>query len=150
MTRFINRLIRFFKKPACFFVAASLAIALAQTMAQYSVVVTSRILTETAHTAAPVGGVDLFNYTFANGLMQAFVTASILMVWPFYKWLVKIVDWSVLLVKHYYERKAHKAEETPVGESPVEESPAEEESTEEKPTAKKTTARKSTRKKRRK
>ena len=52
MTRFINRLIRFFKKPACFFVAASLAIALAQTMAQYSVVVTSRILTETAHTAA--------------------------------------------------------------------------------------------------
>ncbi len=146
MTHFINRLIRFFKKPACFFVAASLAIALAQTMAQYSVVVTSRILTETAHTAAPVGGVDLFNYTFANGLMQAFVTASILMVWPFYKWLVKIVDWSVLLVKHYYERKARKVEETP-----VEESPAEEESTEEeKPTAKKTTARKSTRKKRRK
>lgn len=145
MTHFINRLIRFFKKPACFFVAASLAIALAQTMAQYSVVVTSRILTETAHTAAPVGGVDLFNYTFANGLMQAFVTASILMVWPFYKWLVKIVDWSVLLVKHYYERKAHKVEETPVEESPVEE-----ESTEEKPTAKKTTARKSTRKKRRK
>lgn len=145
MTRFINRLIRFFKKPACFFVAASLAIALAQTMAQYSVVVTSRILTETAHTAAPVGGVDLFNYTFANGLMQAFVTASILMVWPFYRWLVKIVDWSVLLVKHYYERKARKVEETPVEESPVEE-----ESTEEKPTAKKTTARKSTRKKRRK
>lgn len=145
MTRFINRLIRFFKKPACFFVAASLAIALAQTMAQYSVVVTSRILTETAHTAAPVGGVDLFNYTFANGLMQAFVTASILMVWPFYKWLVKIVDWSILLVKHYYERKARKVEETPVEESPVEE-----ESTEEKPTAKKTTARKSTRKKRRK
>ena len=140
MTRFINRLIRFFKKPACFFVAASLAIALAQTMAQYSVVVTSRILTETAHTAAPVGGVDLFNYTFANGLMQAFVTASILMVWPFYKWLVKIVDWSIVLVKHYYERKAHKVEETSV----------EEESTEEKPTAKKTTARKSTRKKRRK
>lgn len=145
MTRFINRLIRFFKKPACFFVAASLAIALAQTMAQYSVVVTSRILTETAHTAAPVGGVDLFNYTFANGLMQAFVTASILMVWPFYKWLVKIVDWSIVLVKHYYERKAHKVEETPVEETPVEE-----ESTEEKPTAKKTTARKSTRKKRRK
>lgn len=145
MTRFINRLIRFFKKPACFFVAASLAIALAQTMAQYSVVVTSRILTETAHTAAPVGGVDLFNYTFANGLMQAFVTASILMVWPFYKWLVKIVDWSVLLVKHYYERKARKVEETPVEETSVEE-----ESTEEKPTAKKTTARKSTRKKRRK
>jgi hypothetical protein len=146
MTRFINRLIRFFKKPACFFVAASLAIALAQTMAQYSVVVTSRILTETAHTAAPVGGVDLFNYTFANGLMQAFVTASILMVWPFYKWLVKIVDWSVLLVKHYYERKARKVEETPVEESPVEEESTEEE----KPTAKKTTARKSTRKKRRK
>ena len=145
MTHFINRLIRFFKKPACFFVAASLAIALAQTMAQYSVVVTSRILTETAHTAAPVGGVDLFNYTFANGLMQAFVTASILMVWPFYKWLVKIVDWSVLLVKHYYERKARKVEETPVEESPVEES-----TEEEKPTAKKTTARKSTRKKRRK
>lgn len=145
MTHFINRLILFFKKPACFFVAASLAIALAQTMAQYSVVVTSRILTETAHTAAPVGGVDLFNYTFANGLMQAFVTASILMVWPFYKWLVKIVDWSVILVKHYYERKAHKVEETPVEETPVEE-----ESTEEKPTAKKTTARKSTRKKRRK
>lgn len=145
MTHFINRLIRFFKKPACFFVAASLAIALAQTMAQYSVVVTSRILTETAHTAAPVGGVDLFNYTFANGLMQAFVTASILMVWPFYKWLVKIVDWSVLLVKHYYERKAHKVEETPAEETSVEE-----ESTEEKPTAKKTTARKSTRKKRRK
>ena len=147
MTRFINRLIRFFKKPACFFVAASLAIALAQTMAQYSVVVTSRILTETAHTAAPVGGVDLFNYTFANGLMQAFVTASILMVWPFYKWPVKIVDWSIVLVKHYYERKARKVEETPVEESPVEE-----ESTEEKPTAKKTktTARKSTRKKRRK
>lgn len=145
MTRFINRLIRFFKKPACFFVAASLAIALAQTMAQYSVVVTSRILTETAHTAAPVGGVDLFNYTFANGLMQAFVTASILMVWPFYKWLVKIVDWSVLLVKHYYERKARKVEETPVEETSVEE-----ESTEEKPTVKKTTARKSTRKKRRK
>lgn len=145
MTRFINRLIRFFKKPACFFVAASLAIALAQTMAQYSVVVTSRILTETAHTAAPVGGVDLFNYTFANGLMQAFVTASILMVWPFYKWLVKIVDWSIVLVKHYYERKARKVEEAPVEESPVEE-----ESTEEKPTAKKTTARKSTRKKRRK
>lgn len=145
MTHFINRLIRFFKKPACFFVAASLAIALAQTMAQYSVVVTSRILTETAHTAAPVGGVDLFNYTFANGLMQAFVTASILMVWPFYKWLVKIVDWSIVLVKHYYERKARKVEETPVEETPVEE-----ESTEEKPTAKKTTARKSTRKKRRK
>lgn len=145
MTRFVNRLIRFFKKPACFFVAASLAIALAQTMAQYSVVVTSRILTETAHTAAPVGGVDLFNYTFANGLMQAFVTASILMVWPFYKWLVKIVDWSIVLVKHYYERKARKVEEAPVEESPVEE-----ESTEEKPTAKKTTARKSTRKKRRK
>lgn len=145
MTHFINRLIRFFKKPACFFVAASLAIALAQTMAQYSVFVTSRILTETAHTAAPVGGVDLFNYTFANGLMQAFVTASILMVWPFYKWLVKIVDWSIVLVKHYYERKAHKVEETPVEETPVEE-----ESTEEKPTAKKTTARKSTRKKRRK
>ena len=145
MTRFVNRLIRFFKKPACFFVAASLAIALAQTMAQYSVVVTSRILTETAHTAAPVGGVDLFNYTFANGLMQAFVTASILMVWPFYKWLVKIVDWSIVLVKHYYERKAHKVEETPVEETPVEE-----ESTEEKPTAKKTAARKSTRKKRRK
>ena len=145
MTRFINRLIRFFKKPACFFVAASLAIALAQTMAQYSVVVTSRILTETAHTAAPVGGVDLFNYTFANGLMQAFVTASILMVWPFYKWLVEIVDWSVLLVKHYYERKAHKVEETHVEETSVKE-----ESTEEKPTAKKTTARKSTRKKRRK
>ena len=145
MTRFINRLIRFFKKPACFFVAASLAIALAQTMAQYSVVVTSRILTETAHTAAPVGGVDLFNYTFANGLMQAFVTASILMVWPFYKWLVKIVDWSIVLVKHYYERKARKVEETPVEETPVEE-----ESTEEKPTAKKTAARKSTRKKRRK
>lgn len=145
MTRFINRLIRFFKKPACFFVAASLAIALAQTMAQYSVVVTSRILTETAHTAAPVGGVDLFNYTFANGLMQAFVTASILMVWPFYKWLVKIVDWSIVLVKHYYERKARKVEETPVEETSVEE-----ESTEEKPTAKKTTARKSTRKKRRK
>lgn len=146
MTRFINHLIRFFKKPACFFVAASLAIALAQTMAQYSVVVTSRILTETAHTAAPVGGVDLFNYTFANGLMQAFVTASILMVWPFYKWLVKIVDWSILLVKHYYERKAHKVEETPVEETPVEEESTEEE----KPTAKKTTARKSTRKKRRK
>lgn len=145
MTKFINRMIRFFKKPACFFVAASLAIALAQNMAQYSVVVTSRILTETAHTAAPVGGVDLFNYTFANGLMQAFVTASILMVWPFYKWLVKIVDWSIVLVKHYYERKARKAEEAPVEESPVEE-----ESTEEKPTAKKTTARKSTRKKRRK
>lgn len=145
MTKFINRMIRFFKKPACFFVAASLAIALAQTMAQYSVVVTSRILTETAHTAAPVGGVDLFNYTFANGLMQAFVTASILMVWPFYKWLVKIVDWSIVLVKHYYERKARKVEEAPVEESPVEE-----ESTEEKPTAKKTTARKSTRKKRRK
>jgi hypothetical protein len=146
MTRFINRLIRFFKKPACFFVAASLAIALAQTMAQYSVVVTSRILTETAHTAAPVGGVDLFNYTFANGLMQAFVTASILMVWPFYKWLVKIVDWSIVLVKHYYERKARKVEEAPVEESPVEEESTEEE----KPTAKKTTARKSTRKKRRK
>jgi hypothetical protein len=145
MTHFINRLICFFKKPACFFVAASLAIALAQTMAQYSVVVTSRILTETAHTAAPVGGVDLFNYTFANGLMQAFVTASILMVWPFYKWLVKIVDWSVLLVKHYYERKARKVEETPVEETSVEE-----ESTEEKPTTKKITARKSTRKKRRK
>lgn len=145
MTHFINRLIRFFKKPACFFVAASLAIALAQTMAQYSVVVTSRILTETAHTAAPVGGVDLFNYTFANGLMQAFVTASILMVWPFYKWLVKIVDWSIVLVKHYYERKAHKVEETSVEETSVEE-----ESTEEKPTAKKTAARKSTRKKRRK
>ena len=146
MTRFINRLIRFFKKPACFFVAASLAIALAQTMAQYSVVVTSRILTETAHTAAPVGGVDLFNYTFANGLMQAFVTASILMVWPFYKWLVKIVDWSILLVKHYYERKARKVEETPVEETPVEEEFTEEK----KSTAKKTTARKSTRKKRRK
>ena len=146
MTHFINRLIRFFKKPACFFVAASLAIALAQTMAQYSVVVTSRILTETAHTAAPVGGVDLFNYTFANGLMQAFVTASILMVWPFYKWLVKIVDWSIVLVKHYYERKARKVEETPVEESSVEEESTEEE----KPTAKKTTARKSTRKKRRK
>lgn len=146
MTHFINRLIRFFKKPACFFVAASLAIALAQTMAQYSVVVTSRILTETAHTAAPVGGVDLFNYTFANGLMQAFVTASILMVWPFYKWLVEIVDWSVLLVKHYYERKARKVEETPVEETPVEEESTEEE----KPTAKKTTDRKSTRKKRRK
>lgn len=146
MTHFINRLIRFFKKPACFFVAASLAIALAQTMAQYSVVVTSRILTETAHTAAPVGGVDLFNYTFANGLMQAFVTASILMVWPFYKWLVKIVDWSVLLVKHYYERKARKVEETPVEETSVEEESTEDE----KPTAKKTTARKSTRKKRRK
>lgn len=146
MTHFINRLIRFFKKPACFFVAASLAIALAQTMAQYSVVVTSRILTETAHTAAPVGGVDLFNYTFANGLMQAFVTASILMVWPFYKWLVKIVDWSVLLVKHYYERKARKVEETSVEEESTEEESAEEE----KPTAKKTTARKSTRKKRRK
>ena len=145
MTRFINRLIRFFKKPACFFVAASLAIALAQTMAQYSVVVTSRILTETAHTAAPVGGVDLFNYTFANGLMQAFVTASILMVWPFYKWFVKIVDWSINLAKNYYERKARKVEETPVEETSVEE-----ESTEEKPTAKKTTARKSTRKKRRK
>jgi hypothetical protein len=145
MTRFVNRLIRFFKKPACFFVAASLAIALAQTMAQYSVVVTSRILTETAHTAAPVGGVDLFNYTFANGLMQSFVTTSILMVWPFYKWLVKIVDWSIVLVKHYYERKARKVEEAPVEESPVEE-----ESTEEKPTVKKTTARKSTRKKRRK
>lgn len=146
MTKFINRMIRFFKKPACFFVAASLAIALAQTMAQYSVVVTSRILTETAHTAAPVGGVDLFNYTFANGLMQAFVTASILMVWPFYKWLVKIVDWSINLAKNYYERKAHKVEETPVGETP-----AEEESTDEKKTtARKTTARKSTRKKRRK
>lgn len=146
MTHFINRLIRFFKKPACFFVAASLAIALAQTMAQYSVVVTSRILTETAHTAAPVGGVDLFNYTFANGLMQAFVTASILMVWPFYKWLVKIVDWSIVLVKHYYERKARKVEETPVGESPVEEESTDEKKT----TARKTTARKSTRKKRRK
>ena len=147
MTKFINRMIRFFKKPACFFVAASLAIALAQTMAQYSVVVTSRILTETAHTAAPVGGVDLFNYTFANGLMQAFVTASILMVWPFYKWLVKIVDWSINLAKNYYERKARKVEETPVEE----ETTVEEESTDEKKTtARKTTARKSTRKKRRK
>lgn len=147
MTRFVNRLIRFFKKPACFFVAASLAIALAQTMAQYSVVVTSRILTETAHTAAPVGGVDLFNYTFANGLMQAFVTASILMVWPFYKWLVKIVDWSINLAKNYYERKALKVEETPAEE----ETTVEEESTDEKKTtARKTTARKSTRKKRRK
>lgn len=147
MTKFINRMIRFFKKPACFFVAASLAIALAQTMAQYSVVVTSRILTETAHTAAPVGGVDLFNYTFANGLMQAFVTASILMVWPFYKWLVKIVDWSINLAKNYYERKARKVEETPAEE----ETTVEEESTDEKKaTARKTTARKSTRKKRRK
>lgn len=147
MTKFINRMIRFFKKPACFFVAASLAIALAQTMAQYSVVVTSRILTETAHTAAPVGGVDLFNYTFANGLMQAFVTASILMVWPFYKWLVKIVDWSINLAKNYYERKARKVEETPAEE----ETTVEEESTDEKKTtSRKTTARKSTRKKRRK
>lgn len=147
MTKFINRMIRFFKKPACFFVAASLAIALAQTMAQYSVVVTSRILTETAHTAAPVGGVDLFNYTFANGLMQAFVTASILMVWPFYKWLVKIVDWSINLAKNYYERKARKVEETPAEE----ETTVEEESTDEKKTTtRKTTARKSTRKKRRK
>ena len=147
MTKFINRMIRFFKKPACFFVAASLAIALAQTMAQYSVVVTSRILTETAHTAAPVGGVDLFNYTFANGLMQAFVTASILMVWPFYKWLVKIVDWSINLAKNYYERKARKVEETPAEE----ETTVEDESTDEKKTtARKTTARKSTRKKRRK
>ena len=106
MTKFISRFIGIMKKPVCFIIAFTLSLMLAQIMAQYSIIISSKMLNAVAHPAAPVGGVDLFNYTYAVSLMQALVTASVILSWPIYRWIVAMVDRATVFVKSYYGLRA--------------------------------------------